>query len=563
MSHLKCYGIILMNVKSGGTMVSEKMFKQLNLNLLVKDMRSGLLVLKKDTDYPHGPSKYIIVDINRSVKTVLSKTTQNFMGKKLHEVFNLNEDHYEMLSEVIQSGLSHQREFYLERINEWLSITIHYSSQEYLTVVFENITEKKRTEEKLAHSENTMSRTLEVTGEGVWEWRMDDKVIHNKQWAEILGLDNSKAMHHYKDYVSHLHPEDRESVLKQVHCAKETGEIFHQKYRLIRKDGQTIWVEDRGVAIVDENGHFERMIGSMNEITDYIETQEKLNTEKEILKSTLLSVGDGIIATDVDGYITIMNPVASDFTGWDTDEAIGKNVKDVFFMKDPETRESLYKFNLNDLEKHDYPSLQNQEALVMSKLGEEFYMNCSISPIRLSDNQLTGLVITFRDITEVVKYQREIEYISYHDDLTGFYNRRYIMEALDNLNHKGSLPLTIMIIDINDLKMTNDHFGHAVGDQLIRKTATVLRAFFWDSGIISRTGGDEFLILLPKTTKTEAEEMKLQVYMEMSKHHLKKAPLSVAIGLATKRYPEEDVDRIMRAADNDMYYNKRIIKNDA
>ena len=559
---MKCYGIILMNVKSGGTMVSEKMFKQLNLNLLVKDMRSGLLVLKKDTDYPQDPSNYIIVDIKRSVKTVLSKTTQNLMGKKLHEVFNLSEDHYEMLSEVIQSGLSHQREFYLERIDEWLSITLYYSRQEYLTVVFENITEKKRTEEKLVHSENTMSRTLEVTGEGVWEWRMDGTVTHNKQWAEILGLDNSKVMHHYEDYVSHLHPEDRESVLKQVHCAKETGEIFHQKYRLIRKDGQTIWVEDRGVAIVDENGQFERMIGSMNEITDYIETQEKLNTEKEILKSTLLSVGDGIIATDVDGYITIMNPVASDFTGWDTDEAIGKNVKDVFFMKNPETRESLYKFNLNDLEEHDYPSLQNQEALVMSKLGEEFYMNCSISPIRLSDNQLAGLVITFRDITEVVKYQREIEYISYHDDLTGLYNRRYIMEALENLNHKGSLPLTIMIIDINDLKMANDHFGHAVGDQLIRKTATVLRAFFWDSGIISRTGGDEFLILLPKTTKTEAEEMKLQVYMEMSKHHLKKAPLSVAIGLATKRYPEEDVDRIMRAADNDMYYNKRIIKNE-
>ena len=560
---MKCYGIILMNVKSGGTMVSEKMFKQLNLNLLVKDMRSGLLVLKKDTDYPQDPSKYIIVDIKRSVKTVLSKTTQNLMGKKLHEVFNLSEDHYEILSEVIQSGLSHQREFYLESIDEWLSITLYYSRQEYLTVVFENITEKKRTEEKLVHSENTMSRTLEVTGEGVWEWRMDGTVTHNKQWAEILGLDNSKAMHHYEDYVSHLHPEDRESVLKQVHCAKETGEIFHQKYRLIRKDGQTIWVEDRGVAIVDENGHFERMIGSMNEITDYIETQEKLNTEKEILKSTLLSVGDGIIATDVDGYITIMNPVASDFTGWDTDEAIGKNVKDVFFMKNPETRESLYKFNLNDLEEHDYPSVQNQEALVMSKLGEEFYMNCSISPIRLSDNQLAGLVITFRDITEVVKYQREIEYISYHDDLTGLYNRRYIMEALENLNHKGSLPLTIMIIDINDLKMTNDHFGHAVGDQLIRKTATILRAFFWDSGIISRTGGDEFLILLPKTTKTEAEEMKLQVYMEMSKHHLKKAPLSVAIGLATKRYPEEDVDRIMRAADNDMYYNKRIIKKEA
>ena len=559
---MKCYGIILMNVKSGGTMVSEKMFKQLNLNLLVKDMRSGLLVLKKDTDYPQDPSNYIIVDIKRSVKTVLSKTTQNLMGKKLHEVFNLSEDHYEMLSEVIQSALSHQREFYLERIDEWLSITLYYSRQEYLTVVFENITEKKRTEEKLVHSENTMSRTLEVTGEGVWEWRMDGTVTHNKQWAEILGLDNSKAMHHYEDYVSHLHPEDRESVLKQVHCAKETGEIFHQKYRLIRKDGQTIWVEDRGVAIVDENGHFERMIGSMNEITDYIETQEKLNTEKEILKSTLLSVGDCIIATDVNGYITIMNPVAGEFTGWDTDEAIGKNVKDVFFMKDPDTKESLYTFNLNDLEEHDYPSLQNQEALVMSKLGEEFYMNCSISPIRLSDNQLTGLVITFRDITEVVKYQREIEYISYHDDLTGFYNRRYIMEALDNLNHKGSLPLTIMIIDINDLKMTNDHFGHAVGDQLIRKTATVLRAFFWDSGIISRTGGDEFLILLPKTTKTEAEEMKLQVYMEMSKHHLKKAPLSVAIGLATKRYPEEDVARIMRAADNDMYYNKRIIKNE-
>ncbi|HZK47240.1 MAG TPA: hypothetical protein VFC64_04790 [Atopostipes sp.] len=153
--------------------MSEKMFKQLNLNLLVNDMRSGFVVLRNDKAYPQDPSNYIIVDINRSLKTGLSETIQNFMGKKLHEVFNLKEEHYEMLSDVIQSGLSQQREFYLERMNEWLSITIHHSRQEYLTVMFENITEKKRTEEKLAHSENTMSRTLEVTGEGVWEWRMD------------------------------------------------------------------------------------------------------------------------------------------------------------------------------------------------------------------------------------------------------------------------------------------------------------------------------------------------------------------------------------------------------
>lgn len=536
-------------------------FKKKTTDSLIQDMRKGILILKADKVYPNDPTFYEVIDINRSVVDMMGIKNETIIGKKIVEVVNLKKADLKALNDVMNTGISQQFEYYVKRLDEWLLIAIHHSQHDLLTVAFENITEKKKIEQKLIESEETMRLTLEVTGEGVWEWLADGRVKHNRKWCHILGLAESDLTHDVDTYMERIYPDDREIVMTMLRNAIETQDIFHHKYRMVRADGRVIWVEDRGVAVVGPDKKFDRMIGSMNEITDFVETQQHLNKEKELLRSTLLSVGDGIIATDVQGNITIINPVAEEFSGWQHTEAIGKNIADVFQMVDPETKKSLYCFNLSESKENRHQKIQNKQASVTTRYGEKYVMDSSISPIRLSNNQLTGFVITFRDVTEVVRYQREIEFMSYHDDLTGLYNRRYVMEALNRLDKKENLPLTLMVVDINYLKETNDQYGHAVGDQLIRKTATILKAFFWETAIISRTGGDEFLILLPETTEEQAEELKKQIHGEMENFELKNTPLSVAVGYATKHHIEENVEKILRIADDNMYQNKVECKN--
>ena len=193
-------------------------------------------------------------------------------------------------------------------------------------------------------------------------------------------------------------------------------------------------------------------------------------------------------------------------------------------------------------------------------MEKKYVVNCSVSPIRLSDDKLTGFVIAFKDITEVVEYQQAIEYMSYHDDLTGLYNRRFMMEELERLDKVNLLPLTIMVIDMNNLKETNDHYGHAMGDRLIKKTTKILKRFFHKKGTISRTGGDEFVMLIPETTEEQAENLKANLLGEMKTHRLGEIPLSVAIGFATKTEPKEDVQEKLKMADDHMYEHKRIYK---
>lgn len=546
--------------RGGEETLTSESFKKSNANSLIKELRSGFLIVKADVNYPNDPSLYEIIDLNSSVKDLMGKKNEDMIGRKITEIILLKKADLAILANVMNTGLSQQFEYYVKRLDEWLLISVHHSRNNFLTIIFENITDKKITEQKLIDSEQTMSLTLEVTGEGLWEWRADGTVIHNKQWCRILGLDENFMTHHVDSYVDRIHPDDREVVMARIHKAIEMQGILHHEYRMVRPDGTIVWVEDRGVAVVGQDGKFERIIGSISDITDYRMTQINLNQEKELLKSTLLSVGDGIIATDVHGNITIMNPVAEDLTGWKDTEAIGKNIADVFQMVDPETDQSIICFNTTDSEENRHKEIRNKEASARSRNGKKYIINSSISPIRLSNDKLTGFVIIFRDITEAVEYQKEIEYLSYHDDLTGLYNRRYLMEALKSLDTEENYPFSIVAIDINNLKQTNDHYGHEMGDRLILETANILSSFFSSKGTVARAGGDEFTILLPQTSNEKMVELKDRMFQEIKDQFVDDIPISVAFGYAIKVKATESIEEILRIADNNMYENKRTYK---
>jgi len=184
------------------------------------------------------------------------------------------------------------------------------------------------------------------------------------------------------------------------------------------------------------------------------------------------------------------------------------------------------------------------------------YIEESYTPIRNDSDNIIGVTIFSREVTEQKKYEESIIFMGYHDALTGLYNRRFLMEKMDKVNNDIScLPLTIILADINGLKIMNDAFGHYSGDILLKTVADILLNGFNSKGTVARMGGDEFMILLPNVKKEEAMEMIDKVTIEVDKVIINEMHTSISDGVSTKTN-DEPIEEVTRLAEEDMYKHK-------
>ncbi|MDP4160507.1 MAG: diguanylate cyclase [Bacillota bacterium] len=181
--------------------------------------------------------------------------------------------------------------------------------------------------------------------------------------------------------------------------------------------------------------------------------------------------------------------------------------------------------------------------------------------IIMDENKSHKFVGTLQDITEIKLKQDEILYMSYHDSLTGLYNRRFFDEELLRLDTENNLPISIIIVDVNGLKLTNDAFGHRRGDVLLQRTAEALKVACRKEDILARWGGDEFIILLPKTRKKEAEMVADRMKSMCGSMCTDLINITASFGWDTKETINDDIHIVMKNAENEMYINK-ILKSE-
>jgi diguanylate cyclase (GGDEF)-like protein/PAS domain S-box-containing protein len=297
------------------------------------------------------------------------------------------------------------------------------------------------------------------------------------------------------------------------------------------------------------------IIAISRDITSRYIAEKELEEEKELLKTTLLSVGDGVIVTDIDGNIIILNKAAETLIGFKEKETKLMKFEDVFNIVDEGTKEKCDNPVKKALES--MISLEVVEyRILITKECKEKMISYNVSLIKDNFGHIKGTVLVFRDVTDERKSQKKIEFLSYNDQLTGIYNRRFFEEELKRLNIKENLPYTIVMADVNGLKLINDSFGHAIGDELLKKVAAVMMSGCDDKGIISRIGGDEFVILLPKTNEFEADEILKGILELASKEQVASINLSISFGFATKCYDDEDIFEVLKKAEDFMYKKK-------
>ena len=279
------------------------------------------------------------------------------------------------------------------------------------------------------------------------------------------------------------------------------------------KGGKTRLFDAYASAVMDGDNRLFYAI--LFDVTDREVYRNELLQEKELLKTTLQSIGDGVVTTDNFGFITSLNSVAEKLTGWDRGTAVGKYFTEVFTLRNEDTGQPVENPIQKVLATGLVVGLANHTEMV-NRQGECIPIADSAAPIKAEDGQTFGVVMVFRDVSDEKEHIKQIEFLSYHDSLTGLYNRHYIEETMTRLDAAEYLPVSVVMADVNGLKITNDVFGHKAGDALLKKSADLMRKCCKEDDLIARWGGDEFVILMPGTSLEEAEAVIKKLKMPIS-----------------------------------------------
>ncbi|WP_319547857.1 GGDEF domain-containing protein [Desulfogranum marinum] len=187
----------------------------------------------------------------------------------------------------------------------------------------------------------------------------------------------------------------------------------------------------------------------------------------------------------------------------------------------------------------------------ISKYNELFNSVIKIAALAISNAQR---------YEELVASRNQYEYISYHDDLTGLYNRAYYNKLCSTLSL--SYPGGVFVIDVDGLKNVNDTHGHSAGDTLIQVAASTLRKIFRAKDVVIRLGGDEFVVIIEDCDEQQAETLlrRLQQNMSAVDTTLHDVELSMSIGYFVTESEEDSLEEMVHKADSKMYEHKRIKK---
>ncbi len=258
-------------------------------------------------------------------------------------------------------------------------------------------------------------------------------------------------------------------------------------------------------------------------------------------KTVFESMNDGLVLLDRKEKVLKINPASQKIFNISIDKVDGKPISEL-------------------MEKLDYKgdadiSLKDGEIILGSN-GKRFCYNSRLSEIKSDRGKPLGKVVILRDVTEMKKAEEDIKFLSFHDRLTGLHNRAYFDNELERLDTQRQLPLSLIVGDVNGLKLINDSFGHIHGDMLLKKIADILRQCFRGDDIISRWGGDEFSVILPRTSYSEAVRIMERVYESCEEHSTYVMPLSISMGAATKENSSKTLKQLLKEAEDNMYQHK-------
>ncbi len=281
------------------------------------------------------------------------------------------------------------------------------------------------------------------------------------------------------------------------------------------------------------------------------ETEKALKASEERYREILNTMEEGYYEVDLSGTVTYCNAAACRLYGYEPGELNGINYSSLY--ADP--KRAFKTFRRVFLEGSTARGLILEMKRKDGLLG---YGEISITPVKDEEGYITGFKGMGRDVTERIRYEQRLEYLSMHDQLMDIYNRAYFETELNRLEQGREYPVTIISADLDGLKLVNDTMGHDAGDGLLKDCAEVLKGALRRSDVLARVGGDEFSAILSRTDRKTGEAIMRRIRENVEAYNLAHAalPLGISIGTATAENKDISLKDLFKRADDMMYRDK-------
>ncbi len=275
--------------------------------------------------------------------------------------------------------------------------------------ILQDISQRKQIEEKLIRSEKELKKAQEITHIGSWYLNIaTNEVAWTEELYRMYGFDPALPVPPYTEHKKLFTPESWEILSKSLAHTASTGIPYELELRTVKNDGSNGWMWVKGETVADNEGKTIGLWGAAQDISRRKEMEEALQKSEENLSTTLHSIGDGVISTDINGFIVQINPIAEKLCGWKLTDAIGKPLPEVFKIINAESRQTVVNPVEKVLENGEIIGLANHTVLI-SKGGNEYQISDSAAPIKNKEGVITGVVLVFSDVSESYAAQKQIQ----------------------------------------------------------------------------------------------------------------------------------------------------------
>jgi len=430
---------------------------------------------------------------------------------------------------------------------------------------FMDITERKLTEEALRESQEHYWDLFENANDLIYIHNLKGRFTSiNKNAEQISGYNLEEALQ--MSFLDVVAPEDAETAGTTIVRDIFKGRIPTYELDIITKSGNRVPLEIRP-RLLYKNGKPYAVQGIARDITERKLMENQLRATNQRLLDIIEFLPDATFVIDRNQKVIAWNRATEDMTGLNKKDIIGQGEYAYaipFYGYPRPMLLDLITVSDEDIKEH-YKEIRREGESLYTEIfapgvynGEGAYIWVKASPLFDTDGNRVGAIESIRDISQRKHYEEQLRYLSLHDKLTGLYNRNYFEEEIRRIENSRFSPTGLLMCDVDGLKLVNDTLGHDAGDKLLISVARVIEKCFRADDIVARVGGDEFSIIMLRSSDAVVEAACQRVREAVDKYNSNNPdiPISLSIGFAVRNAPSLSMHEVFQAADNNMYREK-------